>query len=89
MQYRRRDSLMRLYELGRSFTDQIIKEMETCGRYPEDTVLRGGKYVRVNEDDFRDYLLHRDRLKDPTTGKLVPAYQRPNETIEDIYIIRR
>ena len=28
MQYRRRDSLVRLYELSKRFIDQLLKEME-------------------------------------------------------------
>ena len=33
MQYRRRDSLVRLYELSKRFIDQLLKEMEEDGRY--------------------------------------------------------
>ena len=41
MQYRRRDSLTRIYELSKRFVDQLIREMEQDGRYPEDAIIRG------------------------------------------------
>lgn len=80
MQYRRRDSLVRLYELSKRFIDQLLKEMEEDGRYPEDAILRGKGYVLVEEDAFRDYLRNR--------GKKIP-YVRKAETPEDIYEYQR
>ena len=77
MQYRRRDSLVRIYELSKRFIDQLIKEMEQDGRYPEDAIIRGRGYILVDEDAFRDFLRHR--------GKKVP-YVRPVETPEKIYM---
>ena len=83
MQYRRRDSLTRIYELSRRFVDQLIKEMEQDGRYPEDAILRGKGYVLIEEDAFRDYLKNRDKLK---AAIVVKPYKRA-ETPEDIYFI--
>ncbi len=77
MQYRRRDSLTRIYELSKRFVDQLIKEMEQDGRYPEDAIIRGRGYILVDEDAFRDFLRHR--------GTKVP-YVRPVETPEKIYL---
>ena len=34
MQYRRRDSLVRLYELSKRFIDQLLKEMEDTRKTP-------------------------------------------------------
>lgn len=83
MQYRRRDSLQRLYELKKSFIDQLAKEMETNGRYPEDAILRGKGYVLIEEDAFRDYLKNREKLK---AAIVVAPYKRA-ETPEDIYLL--
>ena len=83
MQYRRRDSLQRLYELKKSFIDQLAKEMDTNGRYPEDAILRGKGYVLIEEDAFRDYLKNRDKLK---AAIVVAPYKRA-ETPEDIYLL--
>lgn len=77
MQYRRRDSLVSIYELSRRFIDQLIKEMEQDGRYPEDAIIRGRGYVLIDEDAFRDYLRHRD-MKIP--------YVRPVEIPEKVYL---
>lgn len=83
MQYRRRDSLMRLYERSKRFVDDVLKEMEKSGRYPGDSILRGKGYVLTNEDDFRDYLRWREAIK---AGRKVPPYNRPVETPEKIYL---
>ena len=78
MQYRRRDSLVRIYELSRRFVDDLISEMEQSGRYPEDAVIRGKGYCLVDEDAFRDYLRAR--------GRMFPPYVRPVENPETIYL---
>lgn len=83
MQYRRRDSLVRLYELKKATVDRYLKEMEQQGRYPEDAILRGRGYVLIEEDAFRDYLKNRDKLK---AAIVVKPYKRA-ETPEDIYFI--
>lgn len=77
MQYRRRDSLTRIYELSKRFVDQLIKEMEQDGRYPEDAIIRGKGYILIDEDAFRDFLRHR--------GQKLP-YVRPAETPEKVYL---
>lgn len=78
MQYRRRDSLIRLYDLKERFADRVIKEMEKSGRYPEDSFLRPGKgTLLIEEDAFRDFLRHR--------GQKLP-YVRPVETPEKVYL---
>ena len=77
MQYRRRDSLTRIYELSKRFVDQLIKEMEQDGRYPEDAIIRGKGYILIDEDAFRDFLRYR--------GTKVP-YVRPVETPEKVYL---
>lgn len=77
MQYRRRDSLIRIYELSKRFIDQLIKEMEQDGRYPEDAIIRGKGYILIDEDAFRDFLRHR--------GQKLP-YVRPAETPEKVYL---
>lgn len=77
MQYRRRDSLTRIYELSKRFVDQLIKEMEQDGRYPEDAIIRGKGYILIDEDAFRDFLRHR--------GQKLP-YVRPVETPEKVYL---
>ena len=59
MQYRRRDSLVSIYELSKRFIDQLIREMEQDGRYPEDAIIRGKGYILIDEDAFRDFLRHR------------------------------
>ena len=85
MQYRRRDSLVRIYELSKRFIDQLIKEMEEMERYPEDTVLRGRGYVLVEEDAFRDYLKWRMALHKKFIRHYLPEYKRA-ETPEKIYM---
>ena len=77
MQYRRRDSLVSIYELSKRFIDQLIREMEQDGRYPEDAIIRGKGYILVDEDAFRDFLRHR--------GQKLP-YVRPVETPEKVYL---
>jgi len=82
MQYRRRDSLIRLYDLKERFADRVIKEMEKSGRYPEDSFLRPGRGILlIEEEAFRDYLRWREQLK----NKYVPEYKRA-ETPEKIYL---
>lgn len=85
MQYRRRDSLVRLYELKKATVDRYLKEMEKEGRYPEDFILRGKGYVLVEEDAFRDFLKNRDKIK---AAIVVKPYERV-ETPEDIYLLGR
>lgn len=81
MQYRRRDSLIRLYDLKERFADRVIKEMEKSGRYPEDSFLRPGRGILlIEEEAFRDYLRWR------TQKGIVPEYKRA-ETPEDTYLI--
>ena len=85
MQYRRRDSLVRLYEVSKRFVDELTKEMQETGRYPEDAILRGKGYVLTEENAFRDYLKNREKIR---VGIIVPPYTRV-ETPEDIYMVRR
>lgn len=69
--------MVRIYELSKRFIDQLIKEMEQDGRYPEDAIIRGKGYILIDEDAFRDFLRHR--------GQKLP-YVRPVETPEKIYL---
>lgn len=87
MQYRRRDSMARLYDLNIRFVDTLAKEMEKSGRYPGDSVLRGKGYVLIEEDAFRDYLHVREMLRDPVVRAFVEEYQRPVEKAEEIYVL--
>ena len=85
MQYRRRDSLTRLYELSPRTVDNVIKEMAESKRYPEDFMLRDVGYLLIEEEAFRDYLRYRKALKG-AGARLVPKYLRA-ETPEDVYVI--
>lgn len=84
MQYRKRDTLCQLYEYSKRFVDEAIKEMEQTGRYPGDSILKGKGYIRVNEDDFRDFLRWREALRQ---GRRIPPYKRV-ETPEDLSVRR-
>ena len=86
MQYRRRDSLARLYDLSPRTVDQMVKEMAETKRYPEDFLLKDYGYVLIEEEAFRDYLAKRRVLKS-AAAKLVPRYIRV-ETPEPIYMMK-
>ena len=85
MQYRRRDSMARLYDLSPRTVDNLVKEMAETQRYPEDFCLMDYGYVLIEEDAFRDYLRWRKVLKS-AGAKKVPDYQR-KETPEDVFIL--
>lgn len=83
MQYRRRDSMARLYELSPRTVDTILKEMIRSERYPEDFCLQDYGYTLIEEDAFRDYLRYRRTLK--SAPMMVPRYIRVEKS-EPIYI---
>ena len=83
MQYRRRDSLSRLYDLNTRFIDRLAKEMEESGRYPDDAILKGRGYVLIEEDAFRDYLKNREALKQ---GFMPTPYRRETPE-EEVFVI--
>ena len=85
MQYRRRDSMARLYDLSPRTVDNMVKEMAESKRYPEDFVLKDVGYLLIEEEAFRDYLRYRKALKG-AGARLVPKYLRA-ETPEDVYMI--
>lgn len=84
MQYRRRDSMARLYDLNPRTIDVMTREMVASGRYPEDFLLKDIGYVLIEEAAFRDYLKNRRALKG-AAGKFVAPYIRPSEG-EPVYI---
>ena len=84
MQYRRRDSLSRLYDLNTRFVDRLAKEMEESGRYPDDAILKDRGYVLIEEDAFRDFLKNRKALKQ---GLMALAPYRRETPEENIYVI--
>ena len=85
MQYRRRDSMARLYDLSPKTVDNMVKEMEEAKRYPEDFCLKDIGYTLIEEAAFRDYLRYRRTLRG-AGAKMVPKYLR-GETPEDVYMI--
>lgn len=84
MQYRRRDSLSRLYDLNTRFVDRLAKEMEESGRYPDDAILKGRGYVLIEEDAFRDYLKNRSIMKQ---GLMALAPYRRETPEEEVFVI--
>jgi len=84
MQYRRRDSLVRLYELSPKTVDKYVKEMAMSNLYPVDFCLKRKGVTLVEEEAFRHYLRWADLLEG---GRMVPQYQRA-ETPEDVYLIQ-
>lgn len=78
MQYRKRESMARLYDLNPHTVDTMTKEMAELGRYPKDFILRDIGYVLIEEAAFRDYLFHRKALKGPGRVHVAP-YIRKNE----------
>ena len=85
MQYLKRESLARQYDLSPRTVDNRIKEMVESGRYPENFLVKDTGLTLVEEAAFFDYLFYRRMLK--TAPKLVPKYLRA-ETPE-AYVIRR
>lgn len=84
MQYRRRDSLTRLYDISPRTVDRMVKEMAQSGRYPEDFCLADVGYTLVEEEAFRDYLKNRKTLRNAPGA--VPRYRRA-ENPEEVYLI--
>lgn len=87
-QYRRADSLANLFDCSTAQIRIMMREMKELDRYPEDAILQTRGMVVVAEDDFKDYFLYRDRLKDPTARQLLPPYKRPEPKGEDVYFIQ-
>lgn len=86
MQYRKRETLARLYDIDPRTVDSRIKEMVKIGRYPENFILRDTGLTLIEEAAFNDYLQYRKMLK--RVPKAVPKYIRA-ETPETIYLIGR
>ena len=87
-QYRRADSLANMLDCSTGQIRNMIREMKELDRYPWDAILQTRGMVVVAEDDFKDYFLYRDRLRDPVTRQLIPPYKRPEPKGEDVYVIQ-
>lgn len=82
------DGICRVYGMGRTKTDTLLKEMEEWipKRYPRVAVIRDGGTVLVNRLAFIDYMANRQLLRGGTTARYAKPYNPEEIAMNTAYI---
>ncbi len=61
--YRSKKWFAEYYQIGLTTVQEIIELIRKTNRYPENSIIRTGKILRIRRDAFEDALRYRDRIE--------------------------